>query len=69
MSLNFLSFRNETVSSDWIDVKCIWICVFSLQGVFSQVFDLQASDFDNDDSYQRKGYVLSEVRIILAFCF
>ena len=45
------------------------ICAFSLQGVFSQVFDLQASDFDNDDSYQRKGYVLSEVRIILAFCF
>lgn len=27
----------------------------TFKGVFSQVFDLQASDFDNDDSYQRKG--------------
>ena len=29
--------------------------LLSLQGVFSQVFDLQASDFDNDDSYHREG--------------
>ncbi|RUS86749.1 hypothetical protein EGW08_005472, partial [Elysia chlorotica] len=25
------------------------------KGTFSQVFDLQASDFDNDDSYNRAG--------------
>nr|KAG5710172.1 hypothetical protein BaRGS_006691 [Batillaria attramentaria] len=27
----------------------------SLKGIFSQVFDLQASDFDNDDTYNREG--------------
>jgi len=27
------------------------------KGVFSQVFDLQASDFDNDDNYTRKGSI------------
>ncbi|XP_041363475.1 dual 3',5'-cyclic-AMP and -GMP phosphodiesterase 11-like [Gigantopelta aegis] len=31
------------------------MCCGSDQGLFSQVYDLQASDFDNDDTYNREG--------------
>ena len=36
--------------------------ILSLQGIFSQVFDLQASDFDNDDTYNREGYVYEKLQ-------
>ena len=42
-------FQNASVANS--------ISLHLFQGVFSQVFDLQASDFDNDDSYHREGYV------------
>lgn len=32
-----------------------YLLLFNFQGKFSQVFDLQDSDIDNDDSYHREG--------------
>lgn len=35
--------------------KSFKFCINLFQGIFSQAFDLQASDFENDDSYHRGG--------------